>query len=98
MARIDIPEIPENISTLESALAWIKRLELVQERLERELANVKAALKYVVRPKYHEMKFLQETSKKEASKEASLEASLEKMGWRETLRDYSKPPKWDEEP
>jgi hypothetical protein len=57
MPRIYIPEIPDNIvnllTTPESILEWIKRLELAQKKLEEELSQIKMVLKYVVYPRFN---------------------------------------------
>lgn len=57
MPRIQIPEIPSNIvnqlTTLESCLEWMRRLEQAKERLEKELTEITMVLKYVVGPKYN---------------------------------------------
>ena len=66
MRRIYIPEIPDNISleltTIESTLEWLKRLEVAQKRLEKEIMEIKMVLRYVVYPKFNQLN-------KEVSKE-----------------------------
>lgn len=59
MPRIDIPKIPDDIvntlTTVESTLVWIKRLEGVERRLEEELSSIRAALRLVVYPTYNRL-------------------------------------------
>ena len=59
MRRIYIPEIPDNISleltTIESTLEWLKRLEVAQKRLEKELEQIRMVLKYVIYPKFNQL-------------------------------------------
>jgi hypothetical protein len=57
MPRIYIPEIPDEIvnmlTSVESTLEWIKRLELAAKRLQEELKEIEMVLKFVVYPKYN---------------------------------------------
>ena len=59
MARIYVPEIPNDIvtqiTTPESAMEWIKRLEAAATRLEVELHEIKMALKYALYPRYNQL-------------------------------------------
>jgi hypothetical protein len=69
MPRVYVPEIPDEIvnllTTPESTLEWIKRLEVAQKRLEEELMQVKMVLKYVVYPKFNQFEKDKVASKKE---------------------------------
>lgn len=59
MPRIYIPDIKDTIvnelTTIESALAWMKRLQVAEVRLEAELQQIKMVLKYVVIPKFNQL-------------------------------------------
>jgi hypothetical protein len=59
MPRIEIPIIPDDIinklTTIESTLAWMQKLEKAQERLEEALDDIKGVLKYVIRPTFNKL-------------------------------------------
>jgi hypothetical protein len=56
MPRIYVPEIRDDIvnelTTIESTLEWIKRLEIAKKRMEEELQQIRTVLKFVVYPTF----------------------------------------------
>jgi hypothetical protein len=88
MPRIDVPNIPDTLvntlTTTESALCWIKRLEQAKKRLETELATITIALKYVVYPKLVKL----EGEKIEKKKELEIESLRKIIGEREQRKEH----------
>lgn len=94
MPRIYIPEIPDEIvnmlNTPESALEWIKRLEIVKKRLETELMEINCALKYVIYPKLTQFEREKIEKKKEIEIESLKNIIKEREKYYPTAREEKK--------